>query len=261
VKRVLLGLSTPTFVSSVDELLERTARDGWDFAEFNHLDLPPFSPELLGPEDRARVRDVAGSLGLAITLHAGDWDLLSLDPGLRRYAVSRSRVEAQLTRDLGAEYLATHVGVPQRMMLYNGGRRWADEFFDYGPRIEEAARMLGALADEMGVRILFENTFRLVDPIIRAFAASPSRSLGFLLDVGHANICGGIRELHAAMSAGGRLVAMHVHDNSGVRDEHAPLGAGTVDLTGIALPRFVAVEVRDWQKAVATREDLRQRYM
>jgi sugar phosphate isomerase/epimerase len=121
--------------------------------------------------------------------------------------------------------------------------------------------MLGALADELGVRILFENTFRLVDPIMRAFAASPSRNLGFLLDVGHANICGGVRELHAAMSADGRLVAMHVHDNSGVRDEHAPLGAGTVDLTGIALPRFVAIEVRDWQKAIATREDLKQRYL
>ena len=49
---VRLGLSTPTFVNSVEESLELTARDGWDFAEFNHLDLPPFSPELLDGQDR-----------------------------------------------------------------------------------------------------------------------------------------------------------------------------------------------------------------
>ena len=258
---VLLGLSTPTFVRSVEEFLVRTERDGWDFAEFNHLDIPPFCPELLDADARRRARALAGDLGIGISLHAGDWDLLSLDPGVRRYAEARSFVEAELARDLGALYLVSHVGIPQRMMLHDGGRAWADQFFDYGPRVEAAVAHLSRVADGTGVRVLYENTYRLVGPMVEAIAARGSPRLGFLLDVGHANMGEGVRELHRAMHATGRLVAMHLHDNHGLRDEHLPLGAGTVDLTGLELPPYVVVEVRDWQKAVATREDLRQRYL
>ena len=111
------------------------------------------------------------------------------------------------------------------------------------------------------MRVLYENTYRLVGPMVEAIAQRGSPRLGFLLDVGHANMGEGVRELHRAMHATGRLVAMHLHDNHGLRDEHLPLGAGTVDLTGLELPPYVVVEVRDWQKAVATREDLRQRYL
>jgi len=258
---VLLGLSTPTFVRSVDEFLVRTELDGWDFAEFNHLDIPPFCPELLDKEARRRARAMAGDLGIGISLHAGDWDLLSLDPGVRRYAEVRSLMESELARDLGALYLVSHIGIPQRMMLHDGGRAWADQFFDYAPRVEAAVEHLSRVADETGVRILYENTYRLVGPLVEAIAARGSPRLGFLLDVGHANVGEGVRELHRAMRATGRLVAMHLHDNHGARDEHLPLGAGTVDLDGLELPPYVVVEVRDWQKAVATRDGFSKRYL
>ncbi len=258
---VLLGLSTPTFVRSVEEFLVRTERDGWDFAELNHLDIPPFCPELLDADARRRARALAADLGIGISLHAGDWDLLSLDPGVRRYAEVRSLVESELARDLGALYLVSHVGIPQRMMLHDGGRAWADQFFDYGPRVEAAVAHLSRAADETGVRMLYENTYRLVGPMVEAIAQRGSPRLGLLLDVGHANLGEGVRELHRAMRATGRLVAMHLHDNHGSRDEHLPLGAGTVDLDGLEMPPYVVVEVRDWQKAIATRDDFRQRFM
>lgn len=259
--KVMLGLSTPTFVRTVDEFLVRTERDDWDFAEFNHLDIPPFCPELLDATARQRTRRLAEDLGIGISLHAGDWDLLSLDPGVRRYAEVRSVMEAELGRDLGALYLTAHIGIPQRMMLHDGGRAWADQFFDYGPRVEAAVAHLSMVADETGVRILYENTYRLVGPIVDAIARLGSERLGFLLDVGHANMGEGVRALHKAMHGTGRLLALHLHDNHGSRDEHLPLGAGTVVLDGLEMPPYVVVEVRDWQKAVATREDFRQRYM
>ena len=259
--RVRLGLSTPSFVQTVGGFLQRTARDGWDFAEFNHLDLPPFSPALLDEDDRARVRALAGERGLDITLHAGDWDLLTLDPGFLRYSRDRSRLEAELARDLGAVYLNTHVGFPQRMVRHEGGSIWADEFFDMEARIRGAVDHLASIADDLDVRILFENTYRLVDPIIAAINECGSPMMGFLLDVGHANIAGGIRELHQAMSSRDKLFAMHLHDNRGERDYHAPLGHGTVDLTGLELPGYIAVEVRNWDLARGTREEFRKRYL
>ncbi len=259
--RVRLGLSTPSFVGSIDEFLERTARDAWDFAEWNHLDLPPFSPELLDGDERARVSRLAEDLGLEVTLHAGDWDLLTLDPGFLHYSTGRARQEAELARDLGVVYLTTHVGFPERMVRHEGGSLWADEYFDMDGRVTGAIDQLATIADDLEVRILFENTYRLVDPLVDAINACDSPLLGFLLDVGHANIAGGVHELHRAMSSRGKLFAMHLHDNRGDRDVHAPLGHGTVDLSGLHLPGYVAVEVRNWDLAVGTREEFRKRYM
>jgi sugar phosphate isomerase/epimerase len=259
--RVRMGLSTPSFVRSVDEFLERAARDGWDFAEFNHLDLPPFSPELLDSDARTGVSRLAADLGLEVTLHAGDWDLLTLDPGFLRYSEGRARLEAELVRDLGAVYLTTHVGFPERMVRHEGGSLWADEFFEMDGRVKGAVDHLASIADDLGVRILFENTYRLVHPLVDAINECDSPLMGFLLDVGHANIAGGVRELHGEMSSRGKLFAMHLHDNRGDRDYHAPLGHGTVDLTGLELPPYVAVEVRNWDLAVGTREEFRKRYL
>ncbi len=257
---VRLGLSTPTFVDTVDEFLERTARDGWDFAELNHLDLPPFCPELMDAAERRRVRGLAADLGLELTLHAGDCDLLTLDPGFHRYSVERIAVEAEMARDLGAVYLTSHVGFPERM-VGPGGSLWADEHFDFLARVEDAVRHLEGVCEETGARILYENTYRLVHPLVEAINASSSARLGFLLDVGHANIEGGVRQLHSVMSSRGKLFAMHLHDNDGRWDSHGTLGSGTVDLDGLEPPPYVAVEVRNWDLAVGTREEFRKRYL
>jgi sugar phosphate isomerase/epimerase len=258
-EHVRLGLSTPTFVDSVEGSLRRTAMDGWDFAEFNHLDLPPFSPELIDPGQRQHIRDLAGELGLEITLHAGDWDLLTLDPGFLRYSRERARLEAELAADLGAVYLTSHVGFPERMVR-PGKSLWADEHFDFDARVQDAVDHIATVADGLGVRILYENTYRLIDPLMEAINDCDSPMVGFLLDVGHANIAGGVRELHSVMSSRGKLFAWHLHDNRGDRDVHAPLGHGTLDLEGLELPGYVAVEVRNWELAVGTREEFRKRY-
>ena len=170
------------------------------------------------------------------------------------------RREAELARDLGAVYLTSHVGFPERMVR-PGGSLWADEHFDFQSRTEDAVDHMREVADDLGVRILYENTYRLIDPLIEAINECRSPLVGFLLDVGHANIAGGVRELHSAMSSRGKLFAMHLHDNSGDRDVHAPLGHGTVDLTGLDLPPYVAVEVRNWDLARGTREEFRKRYL
>jgi sugar phosphate isomerase/epimerase len=148
------------------------------------------------------------------------------------------------------------------MALHDGGRRWADEHYDYGPVIGSAVDHISRVADGMGTRILYENTYRLVGPLVEAIGRAPSPLVGLLLDVGHANLGeGGVPAVHAAMRATGRLVAMHLHDNHGDRDDHLPLGSGTAELDGLEVPPYVIVEVRDWQRAVATREAFRQRFL
>ena len=58
----------------------------------------------------------------------------------------------------------------------------------------------------------------------------------------------------------GRIIHVHLHDNSGERDEHLPVGAGTVPWRRVLpkLPRVTrALEVSDLESARRSLEFLR----
>jgi len=52
-------------------------------------------------------------------------------------------------------------------------------------------------------------------------------NLGFVLDVGHAHTNGNLDQFLAQLRP--RIIHAHIHDNHGERDEHLPVGFGTVD--------------------------------
>ncbi len=90
-------------------------------------------------------------------------------------------------------------------------------------------------AAQRGIRLMVENLDRLfadVDDLRAILEAVPDA--GFHLDVGHANLRLGMREVNrtgALLDAfGDRLAHVHVSDNrGGSEDLHLPLGAGTID--------------------------------
>jgi len=86
-----------------------------------------------------------------------------------------------------------------------------------------------------GIRVAVENMAslrgphaRALDPLFERFEAD---FLGFCFDSGHANIAGDLGMLDRY---GDRLIALHLHDNHGERDEHALPGEGTVDWAYVA---------------------------
>jgi sugar phosphate isomerase/epimerase len=54
-----------------------------------------------------------------------------------------------------------------------------------------------------------------------------SHNIGFTFDVGHANTVGLVDDFLNLLK--GRISHVHIHDNSGKKDEHLPLGKGTVN--------------------------------
>jgi sugar phosphate isomerase/epimerase len=119
------------------------------------------------------------------------------------------------------------------------GARWMNVHPDRGPRLvddaESRARCadsLGRLADAAaarGVGLMVENLsppMATADQMRAYLDAAPG--IGLHLDVGHAHLRGS--NLAGLLDAfGDRLAHLHVHDNTGYRDEHLPLGAGKVD--------------------------------
>jgi sugar phosphate isomerase/epimerase len=90
------------------------------------------------------------------------------------------------------------------------------------------ARLL-PLAESLEITLMLENvegdTALTLAPI---FDALPT--LGLHLDVGHANI--GTKKSHVAgllEKYGDRLCHVHLSDNKGTRDDHLPIGTGTID--------------------------------
>lgn len=101
-------------------------------------------------------------------------------------------------------------------------------------RVIRRLRQVISLGKSYGVKVLIENVgLRTKNNVLfdlpeymALFDIFPQA--GALLDTGHAHVNGW--DIPAVVkSLGERLVACHIHDNSGNGDEHLPVGSGTID--------------------------------
>ncbi|MDO9538568.1 MAG: sugar phosphate isomerase/epimerase family protein [Methanocalculus sp.] len=101
---------------------------------------------------------------------------------------------------------------------------------------------LSLIQDEYGIPVAVENMgswevchFRDPDllPVIR------ENGLSFCLDIGHAHLNGMLMDFLSA----DRPDHLHLHDNSGVSDDHLALGKGSIDLVNI-LPMLPSESLR-----------------
>jgi sugar phosphate isomerase/epimerase len=119
-------------------------------------------------------------------------------------------------------YLVQHVGVPGEEF----DMRKVDSAFSSLEEIHVFAR-------QRGVEVLLENTVNSVSTAekLLMFFELTHMNFNICLDVGHANIQGGVETVHRLLKS--RILSTHVHDNNGKDDLHlfpfAP--GGTVDWT------------------------------
>jgi sugar phosphate isomerase/epimerase len=102
----------------------------------------------------------------------------------------------------------------------------------------DGLRECAVYADAHGVRIGLEGeddaVVRSSTDILEMLAEVDHPGLGALLDIGHANMVRGDDAVRAAEVLAPHLIHIHAHDNDGWRDDHAPLGSGTVDWPQLA---------------------------
>ena len=93
-------------------------------------------------------------------------------------------------------------------------------------------------AAAQGVRIGLEGEddtmVRTSEDMLAMLADVDHPGLGALFDIGHANMLRGDDPVRAATVLAPHLVHCHAHDNDGWRDDHDPLGSGTVDWPQLA---------------------------
>lgn len=100
-------------------------------------------------------------------------------------------------------------------------------------RIIESLRELASAAKRHDIKIILEhqpngflNTPKSLLPIFNEV-----KNLYLLLDVGHAQVAGGAKNLtkEFLLHFGDKLAHVHFSDNKGTSDDHLPIGAGIID--------------------------------
>jgi sugar phosphate isomerase/epimerase len=175
--------------------------------------------------------------GLRLTsLHApvmerfeGRWinplSIASPDGAARALAVRETTAALELARRVPVSVLVVHPGLQDSLLSPT-----SQNSRDAAVRsIEEIA----GIAVPLGVRVAIEvipNAMATADALAELLDELDMPEVGVCLDFGHAHLQGDV--LDAIETLSGLLIATHVHDNHGRRDEHLAPFEGTIDWTG-----------------------------
>ena len=175
--------------------------------------------------------------GLAYSVHA---------PFRRLDIASASRSVAAATEKLYARSLEVAAAVGAEVVVMHPCMISAEEWNAMGTpervalraREMEAFRRLQQQAAASGVRFAVENmprhrAARHVSWITELLGGLDPSWAGATVDVGHAQTCG-IPPGMLLRELGARVIHVHVHDNSGVGDEHRAVGEGAIDWRQVA---------------------------
>ena len=209
------------------DTLKQTGAEGIElFAARQHFDY----------SERSTVREVAdwfGSSGVVpFSMHAplyADYEMgRAGGPAVNVVHQEKSRrIDAmdEIKRALESAEL-----IPFKYLVLHLGDRedtWSEHALEYSMT---ALEHLKTYASPLGVRLLVENIPNgVTEPqhIVEILNVGHFDTIGVCLDVGHANMLGGVAETLAILHP--HLRSVHLHDNDGSRDAHLWPGEGTID--------------------------------
>ena len=215
-------------------LLQRSLQAAIDFAKREGLsafevwaDHPHAHPDETPSDARLSLRrQLAGFDKVSVHGPLGNASLASINPGIWRESVRQYLAAVELAHDVGATVLVVHPGDLRDPRFAAGFTRLS----------EEALGRLARRAEELGVTLAVENcgpyhagVDRTADHLAALIASVGSSRLKACLDVGHGAVNKNTVELVRLL--GKAIVHLHVHDNHGQRDEHLPMGRGTIDFS------------------------------
>lgn len=205
--------------------IETTKRLGFDFLDLT-LEPPEAGVEKFSVEETKKLLEAAD---LGVVGHTG-WHLYgnSVYPEVRRGIAESLIWAASQLGPLGVKHMTYHI------------HGQVAKYTTLTDAIDAQAETLALAAEGSaahGVEIMLEHTnaypwqFEMLEKLFEQID-----SLKFHLDVGHANLSddGTNKTARFFEKFGNRLVHVHLSDNRGQRDEHLPLGVGTVNWPEIA---------------------------
>jgi sugar phosphate isomerase/epimerase len=176
------------------------------------------------PEELAGVAETLGANGLKCTIHAPFMDLSPGSPEslLRKATLHRFSQVLDAAAILKPEIIVFHPGY-DRWRYGDIRDKWLGYSIETWQAVLERAEPIGCV---VAVENIFEEEPSTLLALIEAVNSPRFRHC---FDVGHWNLFKkvGMEEWFAAL--GSCIAEAHIHDNRGLRDDHAPLGEGNID--------------------------------
>jgi len=240
-----LGLQILFDFSSIIEAIGFCSDSGLRVLELN-LGNVGFQRQLAHARERRRIRAAALRQEVALAIHAIDGPSFFIpSPLVRAAGVRQLKEELDWAEGVGAKNVVMHLGFDMNFGM-DGGSRYTHQEFPkyYSTAMAESLAELKAYARGKA-RLCVENVggfrYDLTPPILDRVLGG---NLGLCLDVGHINILKPemrAKELAFFKRHRQNIFHSHVHDNSGLRDEHSALGRGRIDF----VPFFKLLERTD----------------
>jgi len=175
-----------------------------------------------------KIKDVIGTTGLGVTVHApyGDLNLATLNDPIWRESIRQICTCIEHASDL-TDRVTIHPGY-----LSPSGKLMPKKVWDLQ---KEALRQIGKCAVENSVIACLENMISFKEFLCRfpeelIGMTEGIEGIGMTFDFGHANTLGKVKDFLPHIDKAGHV---HIHDNHGVSDEHLALGDGTIDWTTV----------------------------
>jgi sugar phosphate isomerase/epimerase len=243
--RQRLGLQILFDFSSIIDAIGFCSDNGLAVLELN-LGNVEFQRQLAHARERRRIRAAALRQEVALAIHAIDGPSFFIpSSGVRAAGVKQLKQELDWAHGVGARNVVMHLGFDMNFGMDGGSRYTHQEFPEYYTRaLVESLTELKAYARGKA-RLCVENVggfrYDLTPPILDRLIGG---NLGLCLDVGHINVLRPeqrAKEISFFRKHRQSIFHSHVHDNSGLRDEHSALGRGRIDF----VPFFELLEKTD----------------
>ncbi len=181
----------------------------------------------------AGVKNTIKETGLDVSVHAPFSDLnpASINLPIWEETVNQLAVTIKKAAEI-ADKVVIHPGYLSPVSRYDTTLAWQNH--------KQACIRLGEAAESVGVKASLENMPNLDDFFCRdpyeQDGLVDGTGMGIVFDVGHANTNGNLNDFCKIILP--NASHLHIHDNNGVRDEHLPLGEGSIPWDKI-MPKIV----------------------
>lgn len=230
-----LGFTTlALFMEDHNLIIEKAKQNGFEIIEILAED--PFYDK-----DNGEFKDC----GLDIRMHAAtvDINIASINKGIRAESVRQMIHCGQYAEKIGANTITVHPGIIGR----NDPplRKWA---------LEMAVESVGEIMDNTNVEISVENM-----PVREKFLCNTVEEIEMVqeatgcsltIDTGHGNTCGNLEEMLSLKN----ISYCHLNDNNGIKDQHIPLGEGTLDLNLLKKIDTAIIELNNFDNILKSKK-------
>jgi len=179
----------------------------------------------LTPENISEAKRIAETTNLHITVHLpySDLNLASMNQSIWEEIVRQMKCCLTLASEF-ARLAVVHPGHLSPLGMQMPDAAWSQNILGIQQICDHASEldMMVAVENMVNMPAILGRQPEEIAGIIETVDRD---NLGFILDVGHANTNGNVERFLKMKDS---IVHVHIHDNHGDKDEHLPVGFGTV---------------------------------